>query len=240
MRLRMKTKQNKLKMMARLCAASPGHDGVRRSGLQSQAVRLILLPVRMLTLALALAVLPGCLGASAGDAAPQLSPANGAAPAASGAPLASSANPAPAAQVAAASTQGPLGDLEKRFKLQGVRQYYVKNERLGPLLVVEGRVVNASREPVDLVEVEATLFGEGGRVLMVKRSMAGVTVALSQLETFLEGDIEALLNDEAGILTTNRNVGQNDSVPFMVVFFTPPEGVHEFAVKVAAAQPAEQ
>ena len=188
---------------------------------------------RMLALAmlLALAVLPGCFGASAnaGDTSRQPIENGGGAPAAS------------AGGSYAQTAAGPTGlpDLEKRFKLQGVRQYYVKNERLGSMLVVEGRVVNAGREPVDLVEVEATLFGTGGAVLMVKRAMAGVTLALSQLETFLEADIEALLNDEAGILTTNRNVAGGNSVPFMVVFFNPPEGVAEFAVKVADAQPAE-
>ncbi|WP_051286242.1 DUF3426 domain-containing protein [Megalodesulfovibrio gigas] len=184
-----------------------------------------------LAMLLALAVLPGCFGASAnaGDASRQPVESNGGAPAASAG--------GDYVQMAAGPTGLP--DLDKRFKLQGVRQYYVKNERLGSMLVVEGRVVNAGREPVDLVEVEATLFGAGGAVLMVKRGMAGVTLALSQLETFLEADIEALLNDEAGILTTNRNVAGGDSVPFMVVFFNPPEGVTEFAVKVADAQPAE-
>lgn len=187
---------------------------------------------RMLVLAMlmALAMLPGCFGASAnaGDASRQSVDQHSAVPAAS----AASSYAQPAAVTG-------LPDLDKRFKLQGVRQYYVKNERLGSMLVVEGRAVNAGREPVDLVEVEARLFGAGGQVLTVKRAMAGVTVAVSQLETFLEADIEALLNDEAGILTTNRNVAPGNSVPFMVVFFNPPEGVVEFAVKVVDAQPAE-
>lgn len=130
-------------------------------------------------------------------------------------------------------------DLDRRFQLDAVRQYFVKNEHHGECLVVEGRVVNAGAEPVDLVEIEVSLLDAAGKSLASKRALGGVTLAISQLETFTDTDIEALLQDEAGILSANRNVRSGGNVPFMLVFFKPPKDVAEFAIRVVDALPAE-
>lgn len=144
------------------------------------------------------------------------------------------------ARLAATAVEEIAGaSLEERFKLQGVRQYFVKNQQAGSLLVLEGRVLNAGKEAVDLIKIEATLMDKAGKVLSSKKALAGVTVALSQLETFPEADLEALLNDEAGILMSNLNVGNGDAVPFMVIFYKPPQGVSEYGIKVVEALPAE-
>ncbi len=49
-------------------------------------------------------------------------------------------------------------------------------------------------------------------------------------------EIDAALENEAGIGANNISLQTGQSVPFMIVFFTPPEGLAEFNVRVVDAK----
>lgn len=170
---------------------------------------------------LVLAIVAGALLLLAGAAAglyflkPGLVPGLGKAPAAEEA----AAKPAAQAQV-------------ENITLDKIRQYYVENEKIGKLFVVEGVAVNDFDAPKELIAVEVSLFDAQGQTLAGKRQMAGNSLSLYQLQILEFDKIESGLVNESGIAANNTFVQPRGEVPFMVVFANPPATVSEFVVKV--------
>lgn len=141
----------------------------------------------------------------------------------------------------AATAAQPAEDLISRIALSDVRQYPVNNEKTGPITVIEGKTVNGFNVPRELIKVEAALYDKDGRVLIAKQQMAGNAVSLFQLQALGEQELEQALSNKLGVLTYNTNVPPGGEVPFMIVFYKPPENAAEFGVKVVEARnPPEQ
>ncbi len=117
-----------------------------------------------------------------------------------------------------------------------VRQYYVKNEKIGDIFVVEGNVINKFPVPKELIEVEAAIYASDKTVLKAKKQLAGTSLSLFQLQVLGEDELETFLNNEIEILTKNTNVPPDGVVPFMVLFYNPPSQVSEFGVKILSAK----
>ncbi len=123
-----------------------------------------------------------------------------------------------------------------KITMHGVRQYYVKNEKVGSIFVVEGVVTNEFPVAKDLIEVEGALYDANKAVLVSKKQWAGTTPSLFQLQVLGEEELESFLNNEIEILTKNTNVPPQGEVPFMVVFYNPPANVAEFGVRVISSK----
>lgn len=124
----------------------------------------------------------------------------------------------------------------KDIMLQNVRQYYVSNEKAGQLFVIEGKAVNNFKAPKEMIKLEASLFDEKGGSLATQEELAGNTVSLFQLQVMTRDELKNALNSQVGVLTNNTNIAPAGEVPFMLVFFDPPEAVKEFGVKVIDAK----
>ena len=61
-------------------------------------------------------------------------------------------------------------------------------------------------------------------------------LSLFQLQVLSEKEMESFLNNKVEILTNNTNVMRGGEVPFMVLFYAPPEGVAEFGVRIVDAR----
>ncbi len=123
-------------------------------------------------------------------------------------------------------------DLVRLIALRGVRQYNINNEKIGNISVIEGKTVNGFPEPRELIRVEASLYDAAGNVLVSKQQLAGTSVSLFQLQVLGEQELEQALANKIDILTNNTNVAPRAEVPFMVVFYNPPDNAAEFGVKV--------
>lgn len=123
------------------------------------------------------------------------------------------------------------------ISLQNVRQYFVTNEKIGQLFVIEGHARNDFPEPMELFRIEASLFDADGQVVETRELLAGNTISLFQLQILSEQEVEEALSARVGILSHNTNVQPRMEVPFMVVFPNPPETVQEYGLKVVGAQP---
>ncbi len=145
--------------------------------------------------------------------------------------------------------QGSLGTSEvdsaeraenvKLMTMRNVRQYYVENEKIGPIFVIEGKVVNEFPEPKEFIEVEAAIYDKNKNILMSKKQLAGTTLSIFQLQVLGEDELEAFLSNQIEILTRNTKVPNGGQVPFMVVIYNPPANVAEFGVKIANARDVE-
>ncbi len=120
--------------------------------------------------------------------------------------------------------------------MRDVRQYYVKNEKIGSIFVVEGKMVNDFPIPKELIEVEAAIYAADKTVLASKKQLAGTALSLFQLQVLGKEELESFLHNEIEILTKNTNVPSGGEVPFMVLFYNPPAEVTEFGVKVFSAK----
>ena len=103
---------------------------------------------------------------------------------------------------------------------------------MGRGFVIEGKVVNEFPEPKELVTVEAAIYDKDKKTLATKKQLGGVQLSLFQLQVLSEKEMESFLNNKVEILTNNTNVPRGGEVPFMVLFYAPPEGVAEFGVRI--------
>lgn len=129
----------------------------------------------------------------------------------------------------------PEISLEKKVEMltmRNVRQYYVNNEKIGQIFVIEGKVVNEFPEPKELIEVEATLYGMDKKALVSKKQLAGTSLSLFQLQVLGEKELESFLSNKIEILSNNTNIATGGEVPFMVLFYAPPQGIAEFGVRI--------
>lgn len=130
-------------------------------------------------------------------------------------------------------------EIAKQIKLltmRNVRQYYVDNEKVGKVFVIEGRVINEFPQPKELITVEGQIYDKDMKTLAVKKQLGGVQLSLFQLQVLSEKEMESFLNNKVEILTNNTNVPRGGEVPFMVLFYAPPKGVAEFGVKIVDAR----
>ncbi|MCR5814131.1 MAG: zinc-ribbon domain-containing protein [Desulfovibrio sp.] len=120
----------------------------------------------------------------------------------------------------------------KLLTMRNVRQYIVDNEKVGKVFVIEGKVVNEFPEPKELIAVEGAIYGSDKRVIATKKQRCGTQLSLFQLQVLSEKEMEAFLNNKIEILTNNINLKQGAEVPFMVLFYSPPDNVAEFGVRI--------
>lgn len=137
-------------------------------------------------------------------------------------------------EVAEPEVLGP--DEVHLISLQNVRQYFVTNEKIGQLFVIEGKARNDFPVPMELFRIEASLFDAAGAVVERKEFLAGNTVSLFQLQILSEQELEAALGARVGILSNNTNLRPGMDVQFMVVFPNPSDAVQEYGLKVIGAQ----
>ncbi|MEZ7198252.1 DUF3426 domain-containing protein [Pseudodesulfovibrio karagichevae] len=120
----------------------------------------------------------------------------------------------------------------RKIELKNVKQYYVANEKVGNLFVVEGKAVNKFSKPKERIKVEVILYDASNNVLTSQSFLCGNVLSQFQLQVQTEKEIKDGLASDVGILSNNTFIRPGASTPFMAVFFAPPEGVKEFMVKV--------
>ncbi|SIN77636.1 zinc-ribbon and DUF3426 domain-containing protein [Halodesulfovibrio marinisediminis] len=123
-----------------------------------------------------------------------------------------------------------------RISLKNISQYYITNEKIGQVFVIEGDAENRFGVPKELIKVEATLYDANNVAIASKQQLGGSGVSLFQLQVLAKEELADALNNKVEILTNNTNVMPTKSVHFMVVFYDPPKNVAEFGVKVVEAK----
>lgn len=120
----------------------------------------------------------------------------------------------------------------ERLTMRNVRQYNLLNEKVGKVFVIEGKVVNEFDTPRDFIELEGAIYDADKRVLESKRQLAGTQLSLFQLQVLTEKEMESFLHNKMEILANNTNVPPGGEVPFMILFYAPPDNVAEFGVRI--------
>ena len=132
------------------------------------------------------------------------------------------------------------GDVEVQdIVLNNVRQYMVDNEKIGQLLVIEGKVHNQSQKSKKGVKLKAQLYDDQGEVLQDKTFLSGKSVSLFQLQILNREKLEDKLNLGESASREEKVVTPQKAIKFMCVFFNPPQKLAEFSLQVVEAKDVE-
>ena len=105
-----------------------------------------------------------------------------------------------------------------------------------PLYVVKGTVTNVGKAMSSGIRVEATLLGRDNQAIVKNGSFAGNVIDESLISHMTRVRIEGFLGMRHGDGDVNRDIPAGKTLPFMVVFFDPPEGIESFVVNAMDAE----
>jgi hypothetical protein len=121
--------------------------------------------------------------------------------------------------------------------LKGFLNKQASGERL---YVVKGTVTNVGKVLSSGIRIEATLLGKDNRVIVKNGTFPGNVIDESLISHMNRVRIEGFLGMRYGEGDVNRDIPAGKTLPFMVVFFDPPEGVESFRVKAFDAEEADR
>ena len=103
----------------------------------------------------------------------------------------------------------------------------------GSVYVIQGKVANRSQETKKLIEVQASLFDKTGKVVATSTGFCGVTITNEEIKN---SSYESL-KTSFGFIAPGRAlpVPSQQSLPFTIIFFSPPEAATEYRVEIAEA-----
>ncbi len=130
------------------------------------------------------------------------------------------------------------GEVVQDISLRNVSQYMVRNKHIGSILVIEGKAVNESGGPKKGIELKATVFDEQGEKLRDKEFICGKSVSLAQLQSSTQKELESDLGSHLSRMSGAQLVETGEAVPFMGVFFSPPQKMAEFSLEVLRVRKA--
>lgn len=112
------------------------------------------------------------------------------------------------------------------LRLEKVRQYFVDNEKVGRILVIEGQVVGQKPFLSSIAHVEAVIIGEDKKPLEKKEHKIGGKLSLLQLQKMDKEELETAQFSDIDVETRRQDF------PFMLLFYNTKKTVSEFAVKI--------
>ena len=108
-----------------------------------------------------------------------------------------------------------------RITLMDTRQFIVKNDKLGDMVVIKGRAVNNFDVPKRFIAVEARLLAKNGTEIARQARLCGPDPFLTQLQVLSPEALEEALSSRVEILLNNSNVQPGQDTPFWFVFAPP-------------------
>jgi hypothetical protein len=126
------------------------------------------------------------------------------------------------------------------FDVQNLKGY-LNNQASGErLYVIKGTVTNVGRSVSSGIRIRATLLGKDNQAILQNETFAGNLIDESLISHMNRVRIEGFLGMRYGEGNANRDIPVGMSLPFMVVFFDPPEGIQSFTVKAMDVDEAER
>ena len=126
------------------------------------------------------------------------------------------------------------------FDVGNLKGYFNKQASGERLYVVKGTVTNVGKVLSSGIRIEATLLGKENRVIVKNGTFPGNVIDDSLISHMNRVRIEGFLGMRYGEGDVNRDIPAGKTLPFMVVFFDPPEGVESFRVKAIDADETDR
>lgn len=125
-------------------------------------------------------------------------------------------------------------DSGRRFLIENLTSHFESGGPAGRLFVIRGEVTNKSRKPRSAIRIRAELLDANRATIADQTAYAG-NVFPDLLRTDRTEIDEAMAN-RFGDALSNVDVPPGKSLPFMVVFFDPPQGVTEYRLEAQGGE----
>ncbi len=100
----------------------------------------------------------------------------------------------------------------------------------GKVFVVQGKVANRSPETKKLVKLKASLYDKTGKVVATGSGLGGVTITDEEVQ---KSTYDALKSSFGFVAVGQaKPVPSQQSLPFTIIFFSPPEGASQYQVEI--------
>jgi predicted Zn finger-like uncharacterized protein len=115
------------------------------------------------------------------------------------------------------------------FKVKNLAGFYDTGGKAGERFVVHGVITSQEPRKISGIRVRAELFDKNKQMIAEKTAYAGnIIPALNSVD---RETIETAMANRFGDKLSNVDIPPGHSVPFMVVFFDPPQGIEEYRVE---------
>lgn len=123
--------------------------------------------------------------------------------------------------------EGKKGELLIPISLKGT-EYTLEG---GKVYVIQGKVANRSPETKAVVRLKGSLYDKAGRVVATSNGVCGVTLSEEEIQKSTYESLKASFGFVA--VGQAKPVAPEESAPFTIIFFSPPEDAAYFAVVIA-------
>jgi predicted Zn finger-like uncharacterized protein len=122
--------------------------------------------------------------------------------------------------------------------LNSTQAYFLENGHGGQIFVVEGDVVNESKQPVSFILLEGKLYTKDNKVGPVQRCFPGNVMTRDELKKLSIGEIQNRMMNREGKDLMNVNVPATKRVPFQITFHDLPEldSLGDYSIEVISAK----
>ena len=104
----------------------------------------------------------------------------------------------------------------------------------GTVYVVQGKVANRSDETKKLVKLKGSLFDKAGKEVATSIGYCGITITNEEIKGT---PYESLKSSFAFVSAGQaRPVPSQQTLPFTIIFFSPPEGATQYRVDIEAPE----
>jgi predicted Zn finger-like uncharacterized protein len=107
----------------------------------------------------------------------------------------------------------------------------------GKVFVVQGKVANRSGETKKLVKLKGSLYDKAGKAVATSSGFCGITVTDEEIDKSAYDALKASFGFIA--VGQAKPVPSQQSLPFTIIFFSPPEGASQYQVEIAEAAESE-
>lgn len=119
------------------------------------------------------------------------------------------------------------GPPQKTLEITGLNGFFVKNEDVGNLYALKGRIKNISEDAQEVLGVKVTIFDKSGKALTSKTVSLARLISNEELKTFSGEEIERHYRD-----LSKSSIPSRGATHLMAVFSKPPKGMDELEVEV--------
>jgi predicted Zn finger-like uncharacterized protein len=100
----------------------------------------------------------------------------------------------------------------------------------GKVFVVQGKVANRSEETKRLVKLKCSLYDKAGKVVATSSGYCGITLTDEEVQ---KSTYDALKTSFGFVAVGQaKPVPSQQSLPFTIIFFSPPEGASQYQVEI--------
>ncbi len=108
-----------------------------------------------------------------------------------------------------------------------------QKEGKSKVFFIDGKVTNNYPKPCHSIQVKGILFDERGKRSAEETVFCGNILTKKELRSASDDRIRESLQNPVGSSLSNFNIQPGTSIPFMLVFFDPPDKLSEFSIEIA-------